>query len=75
MVIRYIDTVYFPSWALSYAINGVTDNLSDDEIDMIDTYMRENNVGNIEAIGSEFFWNNPEFGLAGNCYVAKLYTK
>ena len=36
---EHIDTVNLPEWSVCYLVNGDTDNLTDKEVDMIDSWV------------------------------------
>ena len=76
--------VKLPDYSLSYLINGDSSGLNQDDIQNIDSYMEKfyneadslkNGFVNFELDDYEadsFFTWNPPFGLACNCYEAKI---
>ena len=55
----------FPQWAVCYAAYGDADNLTVDEIEMIDEYMETNSLAWLtDASEYASFSNRPAFGLA-----------
>ena len=70
-----------PTWSLCYLVNGDKDNLTDDEIEMIDKWWTENNVQIVSPVSNDegdcfpYFDPFPAFGLASDvidCSVAIL---
>ncbi|WP_290388472.1 hypothetical protein [uncultured Duncaniella sp.] len=65
-------TESIPAWALGYCINGDTTGLADEEISMIDKWMRDWHVEIISPITDEegnyhpYFTHYPLFGLPTN---------
>lgn len=59
--------VKFPSWALSYVINGDDSGITPEDKRLVDSYMSRFPAGAIvdyEAEAGEYFTWCPEFGLA-----------
>lgn len=57
----------FPEWAITYAMYGDKDGLTDEEVEEIDKWMADNNLGSLVDVGDDTrFAPHPAFGLACN---------
>ena len=66
-----------PTWALCYLVNGDTDGLDDEEIEMVDDWCSRNNVEMVDPIsdGSTSFSPHPEFGDACDVKECFVHTR
>ena len=70
-----------PTWSLGYLINGDPTGLSEEEIQMIDNWVRSWGVENVVPIededgieNTEYFSYYPLFGLATDVQDCRIYT-
>ena len=65
-------TYTFPTWGLSYLINGDSSALTEEEIKEVDAFVEKESYIDIfnhdpEENGEPYFSKFPEFGLACDC--------
>lgn len=70
-----------PTWSLGYLINGDQTGLNEEEVQMIDNWVRSWGVENVVPIededgieNTEYFSYYPLFGLATDVQDCRIYT-
>ena len=65
-----------PKWAVAYMANGESDSLTEDEVKIIDEYMKRKNIDHVtEASESSYFTYHPEFGPGSDCVDVNVLLK
>lgn len=70
--IQFDEVEDFPEWALDYVINGVSDNLSDEEITEIENFLSDEEIAAVVSNDEESynsFNKHPAFGDACGTYT------
>lgn len=76
MSIEHIDTIDLPTWAAAYIFNGDASGLSDNEIELVDTFEAQYDVSTItyELVEADpSFTYYPEFGLPCDCIECEVW--
>ena len=60
-----MNTLDFPTWALGALVNANYECLSDQEVEMVDTFKRTHKIWSVDD--KEYFSNCPAFGLPCMC--------
>ena len=73
---KFVKIDAIPEWAVNYMTYGEPGDLTNEEMDLVDSFMDE--LGLVRIVGLEeegYFCSHPAFGLATTCYDCSFQTK
>lgn len=76
-MLKYIDTVKIPTYAVCYIFNGDCSGMDDADIEAVDKFCEKypGATYDIPDMDSPYFTNSPAFGLACDVYDMDIYME